>query len=142
MLVVMENMISGMVRHRDIIHACLADILNKNKEPARPEECIGSLTTLERDTWAGVREELIQASQMNLASIKEVDDALFLICLDDLKSEDPNRLIESLLCGDNGSNRWFDKCFQLIIDGNGMATVNFEHSWVRSPPESINGQSP
>lgn len=130
-----------MVRHRDIIHACLADILRTSKpetpnEPAKPEECIGSLTTLERDTWAGVREELVQTSQQNLASIKEVDDALFLICLDDLKSEDPSRLIESLLCGDNGSNRWFDKCFQLIIDGNGMATVNFEHSWVCRAPQT------
>lgn len=25
--------------------------------------------------------------------------------------------------------RWFDKCFQLIVDAQGMATINFEHSW-------------
>jgi carnitine O-palmitoyltransferase 2 len=26
-------------------------------------------------------------------------------------------------------NRWFDKCFQLIVDAQGIATINFEHSW-------------
>jgi len=49
--------------------------------------------------------------------------------LDSLKTADPSRLIQSLLCGDDGRNRWFDKCFQLIVDGNGQATINFEHSW-------------
>ncbi|KHJ98986.1 Choline/Carnitine O-acyltransferase [Oesophagostomum dentatum] len=39
------------------------------------------------------------------------------------------RLVRSLLIGDDGSNRWFDKSFQLIVDGNGQATINFEHSW-------------
>ena len=26
-------------------------------------------------------------------------------------------------------SRWFDKCFQLIVDARGLATINFEHSW-------------
>lgn len=26
-------------------------------------------------------------------------------------------------------SRWFDKCFQLIVDCRGNATINFEHSW-------------
>jgi hypothetical protein len=56
----------------------------------------------------------------NAQSIALVDNALFLLCLDDLKTTDPTRLIQSLLCGDDGRNRWFDKCFQLIIDGNGQ----------------------
>ncbi|KIH48507.1 hypothetical protein ANCDUO_21423, partial [Ancylostoma duodenale] len=38
-------------------------------------------------------------------------------------------LIQSLLIGDSATNRWFDKSFQLIVDGNGQATINFEHSW-------------
>ena len=25
--------------------------------------------------------------------------------------------------------RWFDKSFQLIIEGNGEASINFEHAW-------------
>lgn len=29
----------------------------------------------------------------------------------------------------NAKNRWFDKCFQLIVSKNGKASVNFEHAW-------------
>ena len=72
---------------------------------------------------------MISHSKKNLFSLEQIDDALFLLCLDDLNSTDPIRLVGSLLCGDDGMNRWFDKCFQLIIDGNGQATINFEHSW-------------
>lgn len=25
--------------------------------------------------------------------------------------------------------RWYDKCFSLIVEPNGEAAVNFEHSW-------------
>lgn len=55
-----------------------------------------------------------------------IDDGLFLLCLDNLKTEDPSRLIQSLLCGDDGRNRWFDKCFQLIIDNNGQVMNPFQ----------------
>ena len=65
----------------------------------------------------------------NGESLQAIDGALFALCLDDLKTEDHTRLVNSLLVGDSGANRWFDKCFQLIVDGNGQATLNFEHSW-------------
>ena len=29
----------------------------------------------------------------------------------------------------DGCNRWFDKCFSLIVSGNGKSCVNFEHAW-------------
>lgn len=40
--------------------------------------------------------------------------------------QDHSELVDSLLCGGDGSNRWFDKCFQLIVNADGMATINFE----------------
>ncbi|KAL3125404.1 hypothetical protein niasHT_002132 [Heterodera trifolii] len=98
-----------------------------NSAPA--DECVGSLTTLDRDTWADIRSELIGTDSRNHEALTAIEDGLFLLCLDDLNSTDPERLMHSLLCGDDGSNRWFDKCFQLIVDGNGQATINFEHSW-------------
>jgi carnitine O-palmitoyltransferase 2 len=109
------------------VHASLAEILKTSKAPDA-NSCIGSLTTLERDTWADIRTELV-SNDKNRASFRSIDDALFLLSLDDLKTEDHARLVQSLLCGDDGRNRWFDKCFQLIVDGNGQATINFEHSW-------------
>ncbi|TKR77694.1 hypothetical protein L596_018616 [Steinernema carpocapsae] len=33
------------------------------------------------------------------------------------------------MIGDESRNRWFDKYFQLIVDGNEQATINFEHFW-------------
>ncbi|KIH42312.1 hypothetical protein ANCDUO_27705, partial [Ancylostoma duodenale] len=87
----------------------------------------GALTSLDRDSWASAREELLEAG--NAEKLRLIDGALFTLCLDDLKSEDPSRLIQSLLIGDSATNRWFDKSFQLIVDGNGQATINFEHSW-------------
>uniref|UniRef100_A0A1I7UCU3 Carn_acyltransf domain-containing protein n=1 Tax=Caenorhabditis tropicalis TaxID=1561998 RepID=A0A1I7UCU3_9PELO len=99
---------SGHLLDAEDIHASLAWILKNGKEAA-PEESVGSLTSLDRDSWADAR--------------------LFAICLDDLKTEEHKRLVQSLLIGDDARNRWFDKCFQTIVDANGQATINFEHSW-------------
>uniref|UniRef100_A0AC34FF03 Choline/carnitine acyltransferase domain-containing protein n=1 Tax=Panagrolaimus sp. ES5 TaxID=591445 RepID=A0AC34FF03_9BILA len=117
----------GNILPPDDVHASLAEILKSSTAPDT-NRCIGSLTTLERDSWADIRNQLI-TDPKNRASFRSIDDALFVLCLDDLKTEDHGRLVQSLLCGDDGRNRWFDKCFQLIVDGNGQATVNFEHSW-------------
>ncbi|VDK74384.1 unnamed protein product [Anisakis simplex] len=65
----------------------------------------------------------------NASAMKTIDSGLFALCLDSLDSSDPQTLIPNLLYGDNASNRWFDKCFQLIVDARGQSTINFEHSW-------------
>ncbi|KAJ1363183.1 hypothetical protein KIN20_022990 [Parelaphostrongylus tenuis] len=108
------------------VHNSLAHILKTGKQQ-EGNKCVGSLTSLERDAWAEVRQELLEAG--NADKLRMIDGALFTLCLDDLKSHDPIRLVQSLLIGDDASNRWFDKCFQLIVDGNGQAAINFEHSW-------------
>ncbi|KAH7729609.1 Acyltransferase ChoActase/COT/CPT [Aphelenchoides avenae] len=118
----------GKLHSPKTVHACLAHILSGTDKPAADDHCVGSLTTLDRDTWADLRADLV-SDRINNLSIQAVDDALFLLCLDDLKTTEHYRLIDSLLCGDDGRNRWFDKCFQLIVDKNGQATINFEHSW-------------
>lgn len=110
------------------IHAAFAKILATG-EAAKSEECVGSLTTLDRDIWADTRDDIHSSSAKNAESLKKVDDALFILCLDDDKTTDHAQLANNLLCGQDGRNRWFDKCFQLIVDGNGNTTINFEHSW-------------
>ncbi|TKR81544.1 hypothetical protein L596_015397 [Steinernema carpocapsae] len=119
---------SGNVLPPEEVYSSIKRILSDTSEVSN-DSCVGSLTTLERDSWAAVRNELISSSTENLRSIQAVDDALFAICLDSNTDTDPKRLVQSLLIGDEGRNRWFDKCFQLIVDGNGQATINFEHSW-------------
>lgn len=124
----LKHHILGKIHSPDVLHSSLSEILRVSQTPAPDDECVGSLTTLERDKWAELREALEQ-DDTNRQTLRSIDDGLFLLCLDDVKTQDPARLVQSLLCGDDGRNRWFDKCFQLIIDKNGQSTINFEHSW-------------
>ena len=56
---------------------------------------LGSLTTLNRDIWADTRIELEDAG--NGSSLRDIDGALFALCLDDLKTDNPQRYFLSLL---------------------------------------------
>lgn len=87
---------------------------------------MGTLTSENRDVWAKLRTGLIENG--NESQLKLIDNALFCLCLDDLKTAEPSTLIRSFLHG-NGKNRWFDKSYQLIIHADGLASINFEHSW-------------
>lgn len=50
---------------------------------------LGSLTSLDRDSWAEARVELENAG--NGEYLKKIDGGLFAICLDDLKTEEHKR---------------------------------------------------
>lgn len=86
---------------------------------------IGILTTMPRDTWANSRLALID--QGNEKQLKDIEDALFAVCLDE---NSPDTLVDTsqmLLHGD-GRNRFFDKALQFIVFNNGKTGVNFEHT--------------
>ena len=107
------------------IASCLQEILNDcsavNKFP------VGVLTTENRDIWADAREHLISCG--NTEILKLIDSSLFCICLDDMSvGENPETITRSFLHSD-GTNRWFDKSFSLLVAKDGKAAVNFEHSW-------------
>ena len=86
---------------------------------------MGALTTLPRDEWADARAQLLQG---NAASLACIDEALFMVSLDD---GEPTTLPEAkrLMLHGEQPNRWFDKSFQLVVAANGKAGVNFEHAW-------------
>lgn len=119
-----------MLRTPEAIRGYLARILCGTDVSAAADHCVGSLTTLERDEWADIRRELVE-DPTNRQTLDTVEDALFVLCLDDfyVRSVDYHRQMINTLCGDDGRNRWFDKSFQLIVDRNGTATINYEHSW-------------
>uniref|UniRef100_A0A0N5C0Z0 Carn_acyltransf domain-containing protein n=1 Tax=Strongyloides papillosus TaxID=174720 RepID=A0A0N5C0Z0_STREA len=118
---------SGNILPPQVIHSSIGKIMEDTVEV--PNDCaVGSLTCADRDTWAKARKNL-EKSPISANSLYLIDSSLFLLCLDDLKTTDHQRLIQSLLIGDNGSNRWFDKCFSCIVDKNGQTSINFEHSW-------------
>lgn len=116
---------NGYVLEPGQILGALKYILNANKpKNAFP---IGVLTSLERDKWATLRHNLVDDG--NESSLKIIDTALFNLCLDDDPiGEDPVALTRKFLYGP-GDNRWFDKSFSLIVAQDGVAGVNFEHSW-------------
>lgn len=91
-----------------------------------PELPVGVLTAENRNTWATVREQLLKAG--NEKTLKMIDSAAFILTLDDCAPTDPNKITRNFLHGD-GTNRWFDKSFSLILTKDGIASVNFEHSW-------------
>ena len=107
------------------------------------DKAIGVLTTLERDSWAVAREDLLKTSSENKAALAIVDSALFVLVLDDYTPENIHDAANNILHGTYAlkphdkelfeyqvgtcMNRWYDK-LQIIVCKDGSAGVNFEHS--------------
>ena len=52
---------------------------------------------------------------------------IYCIALDETESSDPDVLCPNFLHGD-AKNRWFDKNYTIIVNKDGNAALNFEHS--------------
>ncbi|CUA69616.1 carnitine O-acetyltransferase [Rhizoctonia solani] len=100
---------------------------------------VGLLTTENRKIWSQLRQTIHDSSPSNASSLEVVDEALFVVCLDDAAPEDLGELCGNFLCGTYGlsggvqigtcTNRWYDK-LQIIVCANGAAGINFEHTGV------------
>lgn len=106
------------------IHSHLKHILS-DASPA-PEHPLGYLTSEDRNTWALLREKLLNNG--NQEALRKIDSAVFCLCLDDFPVTDNIQLSHNMLHG-SGLNRWFDKSFSIIMMEDGTAAINFEHSW-------------
>ncbi|KAI9319380.1 acyltransferase ChoActase/COT/CPT [Dichotomocladium elegans] len=92
------------------------------------QPAVGLMTSEHRDTWAAVRGRL-ESNPTNANTLKELDDSLFVLCLDDYHSPlDYSISHRNIFHGRNAHNRWFDKALQVIVENNGRAGVNGEHS--------------
>ncbi|KAM9478271.1 carnitine O-palmitoyltransferase 2, mitochondrial [Salvelinus alpinus] len=87
---------------------------------------LGLLTSENRNTWARLREKLLATGNGEVLGL--VDSALFCLCLDDESMNDHIHISHNMLHGD-GTNRWYDKSFSIIMAKCGNAAINFEHSW-------------
>lgn len=112
----------GRLIHQNDIESNLMAILEtgKNLEEVPP---VGILTTLDRSDWARARDQLLEE---NAEILESIQSALFIVCLDAVSASTLDEVSRLVLHGPC-SNRWFDK-HQLIVDANGNAGVNFEHS--------------
>lgn len=103
----------------------LKHILEDNAVAA--QNPIGVLTTTERDLWAVTRHHLSEIGNHDL--LKTIDSAIMVLVLDEESvADDYKKLLRTFLHG-NGTNRWFDKSFSLIVAKDGTSGINFEHSW-------------
>ena len=64
---------------------------------------------------------------INQESLKTIEDALFVLCLDDYSVKpNPDFSHQQFFHSMNGRNRWFDKGIQIIVAPNGRAGANGE----------------
>lgn len=99
---------------------------------------IGVLSTENRKVWSSLRKSLTK-NRNNESCLEVVDNALFVVCLDDAHPDNLAELCNNFLCGTynlkNGvqigtcTNRWYDK-LQIIVTADGAAGINFEHTGV------------
>lgn len=73
-----------------------------------------------------------------------IESALFAVCLDDYtlpprrkEHDELDGHMVNIAGGINGNNRWFDKSMSLIVENNGRAGMNGEHSFVEALVPSI-----
>lgn len=71
----------------------------------------------------------MESEVTNAKSLKNIDDSLFVFCLDDYSSPlDLDSSHRNIFHAKNGRNRWFDKALQFIVENNGRAGINGEVS--------------
>jgi len=90
---------------------------------------LGLLTTMPRDAWAESRAALLQISTNNKKAMTVVEEAAFVLCLDESNPAEITQISKQLLHGE-GRNRFFDKSLQFIVFENGKTGINFEHTGV------------
>jgi len=118
----------GTVPQAQLEQALMSIVQQADASPALPEESVGVLTTLGRDRWTQVRATIAASSAANVATLGEIDSALFVLGLDTDSPEDDIAVGRCFLHG-SGLDRWMDKSFNLMVSANGKAAINFEHAW-------------
>jgi carnitine O-acetyltransferase len=102
-------------------------------EKAERSPAVGLLTSQNRDVWADVYPKLKAHSDINAASLKDIESASFVVCLDDASPVTLEERAHQYWHGD-GANRWFDKPLQFIINDNGTSGFTGEHSMMDGTP--------
>ncbi|EMC96637.1 hypothetical protein BAUCODRAFT_34012 [Baudoinia panamericana UAMH 10762] len=100
---------------------------------AEKSPALGVMTTENRDNWTEMRERLLKTSPANSAALETIQSASFVVCLDDAKPVTLHERSHQYWHGD-GSNRWFDKPIQFIVNDNGTSGFNGEHSMMDGTP--------
>ncbi|KAJ1722767.1 Carnitine O-acetyltransferase mitochondrial, partial [Coemansia biformis] len=104
----------------------LQGIIDSAAQPDRGRS-VGVLTAARRDDWYAARECLLQASPVNARSLRALESAAFLVSLEAAAPATHEEFSLACYSGD-GTNRYYDKNFQLLVFANGRYGFNGEHS--------------
>lgn len=132
----------GTIKELADIEKTLWEIVNDAKQA--DGEGVSVLTSDDRDSWAKAREHLIISSANNAASVRSIEDSLFVLSLDSSNLGLPTNhpapphsaspasvdahARNTSGAGRTGHNRWFDKALTLSVEPNGRAGIMGEHS--------------
>ncbi|MCL1060102.1 choline/carnitine O-acyltransferase [Shewanella gelidimarina] len=103
--------------------------LNCILSPSEQGQNLGMLSSMLRDQWATSRADLLQISADNKKAMTAVEEAAFVLCLDEKSPQEITEVSKQLLHG-AGQDRFFDKSLQFIVFKNGKTGINFEHTGV------------
>ncbi len=106
---------------------------NKVYKNAQLTDAIGSITSFPRDQGAKARDNLLAASPNNAQVLKDIESSSFIVCLDSTMPVTLEERAHAYWHGD-GSNRWYDKPSQFIVNDNGTAGFMGEHSMMDGTP--------
>lgn len=98
---------------------------------------IGVLSTENRKIWSSLR-KMLSKDRNNAACLEIVDNALFIVCLDDASPDNLADLCSNFLCGTYSlqggeqvgtcTNRWYDKVCSFVINlGNVLSEVSLSY---------------
>ncbi|XP_002154641.1 carnitine O-palmitoyltransferase 1, liver isoform [Hydra vulgaris] len=92
---------------------------------------IPALTGTERNNWARIRRDHFSTG-INSDSLRAIEEALFVVVLDNHICQDITERGKHLLHGD-GASLWFDKSMTVVVFKDGRMGMNCEHSWADAP---------
>ncbi|XP_034046831.1 uncharacterized protein LOC117528325 [Thalassophryne amazonica] len=115
------------------IYNVLAQVMNQPKAGTQNDpSAICSLSALERKTWAGIREQILNHGGVAAASLGIMESAVLTLCLEEQNA--PTELADTLnaiMLGGGGSClRHYDKVVNLVVFADSTAGIMFEHSAV------------
>ena len=104
----------------------LYQIVIQEKESDGPSVSI--LTTLDRPEWYSAREEL-KRSPVNATSLKEIEESLFGVCLEEKRGVSAAAVLkQTTIGGELPFNCWHDLGNQLIVARDGYMGIVYDHA--------------
>lgn len=91
------------------------------------EECIVSLSTMNRDVWADNLTHLVKLSKMNAENVRDIQKSMFFLSLSDEVTEGTDELLHEAMLSRPWLG-WQDKCIGVVVNRDGQVLLQGDHS--------------